>query len=247
MTVKFSTRFVDASFPDDCSAESNVNFNVPLPSSLETPRINLTPFIPSVHGELFFSAFEIAPELGQYLPIAFPSYPEFLSFFEEYIRSDDGGVLFAIIDKTKGGDGDLKTQLAGIIGILNCSPRNRAAEIGPVIVLPAFQRTFVSTNAIGAILKYLLDVPSEGGLGFRRVAWTANPDNQSSIKAAERMGFKKEGTMRWTWCLPAGNVGKESGKERGGALGRDSVLLAICWDDWEDGGKENVERMIQRT
>ncbi|KAF8067530.1 acyl-CoA N-acyltransferase [Lyophyllum atratum] len=237
---------VNASIPDDCSTEYHLNFDLPLPSALETRRVKLIPFIPSIHGEPFFSAYKKAPELNQYLPISFPTYPDLLSFAEDAIRSIKGNVLFAIIDKTKQED-DIRAHLAGIIGLFYCSPTNRVVEIGPVIILPEFQRTFVTSNAIGALLKYLLDVPSEGGQGFRRVAWSANPANQASVTTAERMGFKKEGILRWTWCLPPGIAGKESGKERGAALGRDSVVLAICWDDWESGGKENVERVIERT
>ncbi|KAG6907689.1 hypothetical protein DXG01_007792 [Tephrocybe rancida] len=219
---------------------------LPLPPTLETIRVQLTPFIPSVHGEVFYSSYSSTPELGQYFPVALTPYPTFLSFVEDFMRSDPGNVLFAIIDKTKG-TGELKSRLAGIIGMVKCSPDNRAIEVGPVIVLPAFQRTFVSSNAIGAILKYLLDVPSEGGVGFRRVVWTAHPENRASVRAAERMGFKLEGILRWSWCLPGGiPFGREVGKERGSASGRDSAMLAICWDDWENGGKEHVEKLIHR-
>ncbi|GLB39356.1 putative acetyltransferase (GNAT) [Lyophyllum shimeji] len=239
-------KFLGVSFPDDCSAQPHVNFNVPLPSVLETPRVKLTPFIPSLHGEIVFATYSKTPELGQYLPISFPAYQDFVSFIENFMQAGQDNVLFAIIDKAKD-EADPQMSLAGIIGIVHCNPRNRAAEIGPVIILPAFQRTFVSSNAIGRILKYLLDVPSAGGLGFRRVAWTANPENQASIRAAERMGFRREGILRWTWCLPEGLPGKESGRERGEALGRDSICLAICWDDWENGGKELVESLIRRA
>ncbi|KAG6845001.1 hypothetical protein H0H87_001773 [Tephrocybe sp. NHM501043] len=238
--------FSGVSFSDDCSGNDDVNFNIPLPATLETPRVKLTPFIPSVHGEAFYAGYSSAPELGRYLPLSLSTYSIFLSYIENVIRSDPGSVLFAIIDKTKGEDGELKARLAGIIGLLKCIPGNRAVEIGPVIILPAFQRSFVSSNAIGVLLKYLLDVPSEGGVGFRRVAWTANPLNQASVRAAERVGFRQEGTLRWTWCLPSGIKGGMAGEERGNALGRDSVMLALCWDDWENGGKEHVKNLIQR-
>ncbi|KAG6811116.1 hypothetical protein H0H92_008916 [Tricholoma furcatifolium] len=236
--------FCGASFPDDCSHEPHVNFNIPLPATLETPRIKLTPFIPSIHGETFFSGYASAPELGRYLPFTLPTYQALLSFFEEIVQPDPGRVWFAIIDKTKDRNEDLQTCLAGVIGLLRCVPSNRAVEIGPVVILPAFQRTFVSSNAIGAVLKYLLDTPSERGVGFRRVVWTADPENQASVRAAQRMGLKPEGILRWTFCLPDGGEGQEVSKDRGSALGRHSVLFAICWDDWENGGKEHVDNKL---
>jgi RimJ/RimL family protein N-acetyltransferase len=239
-----------ASFAQDAkySESYDLNFSIPLPPTLETPRVKLTPFVPSIHGEPFFAAFHKDSELGRYLPVAFPTYPDLLLFLESFVRVDPNCITFAIIDKTKEQENkDLTHCLAGMIGVLNCSSKNLAVEIGPVIVLSAFQRTFVGTNAIGAILKHWLNVPSEGGLGFRRICWTANPYNEASIRAAERMGLKREGVLRWTWCLPEDRVGKEAGKERGEKLGRDSVLLSICWDDWENGAKDNVEKLIARV
>ncbi|KAG6901383.1 hypothetical protein C0995_012647 [Termitomyces sp. Mi166 len=235
--------YTGPSFPDDCSASPSVNFNLPLPCSLETARIKLVPLDPSIHAEPFFSAYAASPSLARYLPISTPTYPAFLSFIEDFIIADKSSVLFAIIDKTKEGH---DAPLAGIIGLLKSSPQNRTIEIGPVIILPAFQRTFVSSNAIGALLRYLLDTPAQGGVGFRRVQWTANTENRASVRAAERMGFRLEGVERWSWCLPPGKEGKAVDGGRGSALGRDSAVLAVCWDDWESGGRELVENLINR-
>ena len=110
-----------------------------------------------------------------------------------------------------------QSQLKGtpiwLVLSLNASMMNLSVEIGYVI-LPAFQRTFVTTNAIGTLLKICLDVPSEGGIGFRRVVWTA--DNDASLKTAERMGFKYEGWMWWTWAtwaLGHEKLGKRLGRK----------------------------------
>ncbi|KAF9468090.1 acyl-CoA N-acyltransferase [Collybia nuda] len=226
----------------------DINFSIPLPPTLETPRVRLTPFIPSIYAEPFFSAFSESPELSRYLPIAFSTCTELVVFLDNYVRLDPSCLIFAIIDKVKEKEnGDIGHSLAGMIGVLNCSSKNLAVEIGPVIILKAFQRTFVASNAIGLILRHWLSIPSEGGLGFRRICWTANPYNEASIRTAERMGLKKEGVLRWTWCLPENGVGKEAGEGRGERRGRDSVLLSICWDDWENGGREHVEKVIARV
>ncbi|KAG6907691.1 hypothetical protein DXG01_007794 [Tephrocybe rancida] len=243
MTSFCAELFSGASFADDCSAEHDVNFNIPLPRALENTRVKLTPFIPSVHGDAFYSGYASAPDLGRYLPFVFTTYPIFLSYIE-FVRSDPASVLLAIIDKTQG-NGDVKPLcVAGVVGLMNCSPGNRSVEVGPGIILPSFQRTFVPTNGVGLILKYLLDTPSEGGVGFRRVACTTNPNNGASVRTAERMRFRREGTIRWSWCLPDGIAGQEAGTGRGNALGRDSILFAVCWDDWENGIKEHIESLM---
>jgi RimJ/RimL family protein N-acetyltransferase len=235
-------------FSDPIIEPYDINYCLPLPAYLESSRVKLTPFIPSLHGETFFAAYDAAQDtLGQYLPVSLLTYQKFLAFVEG-VRSDPNGILFAIIDKTKSnGEADLKASLAGVIGFLNTVKGNLAVEIAPVIILPAFQRTFVATNAIGVLLKYCLDLPAQGGIGFRRVTWTAHQDNKASMKAAERMGMKREGYLRWTWAISPEKAGKKCGEGRGEAMGRDSVLFAICWDDWENGAKDVVEKLIERV
>ena len=62
------------------------------------------------------------------------------------------------------------------------------------------------------------------------------------------MGMKREGLMRWVRVLP--RVMKEVGKEgrEGDAAGanpsRDSIMLSVCWDDWEGGVRDHVQALI---
>jgi len=221
----------------DPTSKDDINWAHPLPESgLETARVKLTPFIPRIHGDKLHAQLSAHPELERFLPIDIT--PECI---ESGFLADPQSILFAVINKEQGG------AFAGVIGLFHTSPHNLATEIGAVICFPEFQRTFVNTNAIGILMRYCLNLPEEGGLGLRRVQWTAHPANAASIGAAERMGMKQEGTLRWAWVLPKGKEGKEAGPGRGEGLGRDSVLLAVCWDDWENGVREDVERQMNRT
>jgi RimJ/RimL family protein N-acetyltransferase len=79
-----------------------------------------------------------------------------------------------------------------------------------VLVFPERQRTYVTSNAIGLLLRYCLELPSgpqRPGLGFRRVLWTAHTENRASQAAARRMGFKEEGVERWAYVIPEGMEG----------------------------------------
>jgi hypothetical protein len=64
------------------------------------------------------------------------------------------------------------------------------------------------------------------------------------------MGFRFEGICRWQRTLPGGKETGGNGKTlREGdpkrtALGRNSAVLAICWDDWEEGISEKVAASI---
>ncbi|KAJ7494730.1 acyl-CoA N-acyltransferase [Mycena galericulata] len=216
----------------------DVNFQYPIPESgLESSRVKLTPYLPNTHGDVFFAQISEHPELSRWLPITLT--PPVV----QGLYADPKSIMFAVIDKTRGEQG----RFAGVIGLFYTSSQNLSTEIGPVICFPEFQRTFVTSNAIGILLKYALDLPKDGGLGLRRVQWMAHPLNTASVRAAERMGMKLEGTLRWTWVLPSGKEGKQAGEGRGEGLGRDSVLLATYWDDWENGGREEVEKILERT
>ncbi|KAJ6513297.1 acyl-CoA N-acyltransferase [Mycena sanguinolenta] len=217
----------------DSTSTYDIGWPHPLPESLETARIRLTPYVPHIHGPEFLTQLSTHPDIERFIPGYFT--PELIN----ELCADSKSVLFAVIHKEQ-------NVLAGVIGLLHTSSSNLTTEIGPVICFPAFQRTFVNTNAIGILLRYCLNLPEEGGLGFRRVQWTANPDNVASVKTAQRMGLKLEGIMRWTWVLPEGKEGKEAGAGRGG-LGRDTAMLGVCWDDWENGVKEHVAKQIDRA
>jgi len=226
----------------------DINFALPLPSTLESARVKLIPFIPSQHAQRFFDGMK-GHDLFQHLPNSPTTVEEFLGLVE-MMRAIPANVLLLIIDKTKPDpkDPEMGGSLAGIIGLVNSSEVNLLTEIGPVIILPPFQHSHVSANAIGLMMHYCLDLPSAGGLGFRRVQWSSSPLNLASVKVAKKMGFVVEGTMRWTWVLPEGKEGKKTreGDPRTGA-GRDSVLLATCWDDWEGGVREHVDKLMEKV
>ena len=67
------------------------------------------------------------------------------------------------------------------------------------------------------------------------------------------MGFRFEGISRWVRGLREGKVGVEVDGERGreewegirGQVGRHSLVLSVCWDDWEgvrEDGEEGEEK-----
>ena len=188
------------------------------------------------------------------------------NFYEPRIAKDSGSTLFAIFDKTKQNT-ELKNNhphqvpeeespndvLAGIIGLINSSLINLTTEIGYVFILPSFQRTHIASNATGLLLQHTLNLPSESppGLGLRRVVWQAYALNKASVGLAERMGFRLEGVLRWGRALPPwkkemGRISRE-GDPRRDCFGIDTALLALCWEDWEDGGRDKVKLVMQRV
>lgn len=103
-------------------------------------------------------------------------------------------------------------------------------------------------------MHYVLDLPERGGLGLRRLQWQANERNGASVRVAEKMGFRREGVVRWDRVVgehverggDSEGVGARKGEPRAELGGRHSVMLGICWDDWEGGGRERAEEVMRR-
>lgn len=198
----------------------------------------------------------------------FANYDTFVAGYLANNQADAGSVTFVIFDKTKTkastssenpdtSESDADGALAGIIGLTHSSKADLNTEIGCVIVFPPFQRTHVTTHAVGLLLQYALNLPSQqpGSLGLRRVSWRANWLNKASVRTAERMGFTFETVLRWNRVFPPGKVGVGAGNgrkvregdPRAGCPGVDSVVLGLCWDDWEDGAREKVVKAMGKT
>ncbi|KAJ7176863.1 acyl-CoA N-acyltransferase [Mycena filopes] len=230
----------------------DANFCFPVPATLENERVKLVPFIPSEHADAFFAAVGAHPELFAYTTFGpFASAQDFVStYIEQRVQPSPGTVLFAVFDLI--GGGGTEQQFAGIIGLLDTSPANLSTEIGPVVTLPAFQRTHVTANAMGLLLHWALDALEAGGLGLRRVAWKANANNAGSMRAAQRLGFRQEGVLRWdrVWSASKAATGNGGGTRKGDpradCSGCDTVVLSLCWDDWEAGARESVNKIMQR-
>jgi RimJ/RimL family protein N-acetyltransferase len=242
--------------PGNCSPDLyDINWAFPIyKETLESERVKLTPFIPSLHAQEYAAQVNAQPDLHRDFPFELSSLGHILASVELLMRQNSSCILFAILDKARGG------TMGGVIGLINASAAHLCAEIAWVLVFPAFQRTYVTSNAIGLLLQYTLELPSPSassrpgarrGLGLRRVQWMAPSANRTSQIPATRMGLKEEGTLRWTWVLPEGVEGNgiplRARDPMSPRPGRHSVLFALCADDWEKGGREHVQRMIDRS
>ena len=163
-------------------------------------------------------------------------------------------VTLAIIDKTRGpSPEDQEGALAGMVSFIDTSVENLSTEIGGIIIVPEFQGSHLATNAVGLMLRFALERSSRGGFGLRRVQWLTSSKNEASLKLAGRLGFVKEGVMRWHMVMKqvegGYRVGKDGRVPEGSDekdLGRDTVVLSVCWDDWEEGVGEKVAEAMAR-
>jgi RimJ/RimL family protein N-acetyltransferase len=82
-------------------------------------------------------------------------------------------------------------RAAGWLTLMDIQPENAAIELGNIWFSPQMQRTRAATEAMALLLAL-----AAGTLGYRRLVWKCNALNAASRRAAERLGFTHEGTLR---------------------------------------------------
>ncbi|KIY49605.1 acyl-CoA N-acyltransferase [Fistulina hepatica ATCC 64428] len=232
---------------------ADVNFCFPVPEKLENQRILLKPFDLVEHSAMWLNASLPFPEIYHGLSFGpFSSIAQQEKLLQQAIAADKARQLFVVFDKTREG-----TPIAGILGYLNSSTDNLLTEIGFVIILPPFHHTHVASNAVGLLMHYALDNVDDGGLGLRRLEWRANSLNHASVGLAKKMGFRLDAILRWDRVIPdrdnkLGN-GRDADLERRpanapghGTIGRDTALLSVCWDEWEDTVRNIADAAMNR-
>jgi RimJ/RimL family protein N-acetyltransferase len=193
------------------------------------------------------------PDLFEYVSMpVMNTEADFMREFYEKISDSPQECLYVILDKvTTPGNANDSSNYAGIMALSATNPVNAVTEIG-AIIFPEFQRTHVSTNAIGLLLLWTLDPPSSGGLGLRRVEWQTHADNMASRRAALRMGFEFEGIARWQRVFPGGKVALPVGalekrnETKGEIPGRHTAIFSIVWDEWDEKRANILTLMNQK-
>ncbi|KIY64028.1 acyl-CoA N-acyltransferase [Cylindrobasidium torrendii FP15055 ss-10] len=228
---------------------SHADFCFKIPDVIENDRLKLVPFDVEKHARLMC---DIEPASFNYLSIGpFSSPDDFVSQFWTPLRQGLAGsfTTFAILDTTRA-PGD--AQFAGMSSYMNASAANLSVEIGFIVIRPEFRRSHVTTNMVGLLAKYALDTPEQGGLGVRRLEWKCSAENGPSQSVAKRMGYTYEATLRWAAAVPQSKAIGSNGKQiRKGdplpeKLSRDTVILSISWEDWENGVREKVAEQVGR-
>ena len=102
---------------------------------------------------------------------------------------------------------------SGWLTLMDMQPRNAAIELGNIWFAPPMQRTRAATEAMFLLLRLAADE-----LGYRRLLWKCNALNAPSRRAADRLGFSYEGTLRAHMVV--------KGRRR------DSAYYSILEDEW---------------
>ena len=145
------------------------------------------------------------PERLTYLPFGPFAEQADLTVVLDRLRSTDGFVPFAI--GRRGGDAQ------GMASLMRVDPDNGTVEVGSIVYSAALAGTPATTEAMYLLGRYVFDE-----LGYRRYEWKCDALHAGSRRAAERLGFRYEGTWR--------NAVVYKGRNR------DTAWFAMTDDDW---------------
>ena len=140
-----------------------------------------------------------------YLPYGpFADFTEYVAWMRTVCGIADP-LLFAIVDAKA-------DRALGVAGYLRITPAAGSIEIGHLHFSPLLQRTAMATEAL-----YLL-MCEAFALGYRRLEWKCNALNEPSRRAAQRLGFRYEGTFRQATVVKGRN--------------RDTAWFSIIDGEW---------------
>lgn len=181
---------------------------VPAPTGqpLRGTRVSLCRLDPGAHIPALHAAAQ-ADRSGAswtYLPYGpFASLAEHLAWAHGRAGRDDP-LLYAVVDAQQ--------DVLGHAAFMRVDGTHGVIEIGHVYFAPALQRTAAATEALGLMLAAAFEA------GYRRVEWKCNALNAPSRRAAERLGFRYEGTFHQAQVVKGRN--------------RDTAWYALLDADW---------------
>lgn len=145
----------------------------------------LEPLNAERHAAQLYEAFAKAPDgrLWTYVP---DEPPQSLQELAAHITAKTARadlVMSAILDA--------QGRALGYAAFMRIDPAVGSVEVGHVVFSPALQRSVLATEAMYLMMRRAFDE-----LGYRRYEWKCDSLNAPSRRAAERLGFKYEGTFR---------------------------------------------------
>lgn len=146
---------------------------------------------PERHADQLFAAnrHDTTGESWTYLPYGpFADVTTYRRWAEQAGNEDDP--LFYAVIEADSEESMVKERAVGVLSYLRIQPEMGSVEVGHIHYSPLLQRRRGATEAQALMMRHAFD------LGYRRYEWKCDALNAPSRSAAERLGFRYEGTFR---------------------------------------------------
>ncbi|MEJ5992886.1 GNAT family protein [Pedobacter sp. Du54] len=188
--------------------------------TLENQRVLLRPLAsPDVENLLYFSLNE--PAIWKYSLIRADGEDNLKKYIDIALKSreEKKEYPFIVFDK-------LKNKYAGSTRFYDIQLTNQSLQLGFTWYGSEFQGTGLNKHCKLLLLEYAFEK-----MNMERVEFRADNANERSIAAMKSIGCKVEGILRNHGLKPDGTR-------------RDSIILSILKEEWENGIKENLLKKI---
>jgi RimJ/RimL family protein N-acetyltransferase len=185
----------------------------PQRTQLDGRYCRLEPLDSSRHGADLHAAnsLDLEGRMWTYLfAEPFKTLAEFTIWLEAREDSLDP-LYFAIIDSGLG-------RATGLASYLRIDTTHGSIEVGHLAYSPLLQRTRAATEAMYLMMKHAFE------LGYRRYEWKCDSLNTTSLRAAERLGFRFEGIFRQAAIYKGRN--------------RDTAWFSVIDSEWPERERE---------
>jgi RimJ/RimL family protein N-acetyltransferase len=148
--------------------------------------VSLEPLTPE-HAEALWPIAKAAPESWNWLPFGPFQDARRFSGYLRLAANSEAEMIWVVRPHSPDG---LPLPPKGWLALLDIRPADAAIELGNIWFPPGLSRTRAATEAMYLLLDHAFS------LGYRRVAWKCDALNLASCRAAERLGFLREGLLR---------------------------------------------------
>lgn len=171
--------------------------------------VDLEPLSPTTHAADLYtaSAAHGSEARFRYMAEDPPADLSELSRWAQGASESTDPLFYAVIDRATG-------RAEGRQALMRIDEHNGVIEIGHIVWGPRLARTRGATEAFFLFADYVF------ALGYRRLEWKCNNDNEPSKRAAERFGFTHEGLFRQHMVVKGHN--------------RDTAWFALLDAEWTD-------------
>jgi RimJ/RimL family protein N-acetyltransferase len=135
------------------------------------------------------------------------------------VKADGKEYPFIVFDKQL-------NEYAGSTRFYDIQPANQTLQLGYTWYGEKFRGTGLNKHCKFILLQFAFET-----LNAMRVEFRADANNERSIAAMKSIGCKPEGVLRSNMPLTDGGR-------------RDSIVLSILKDEWENGVKENLGKRL---
>jgi RimJ/RimL family protein N-acetyltransferase len=158
----------------------------PPPTTMSGRYCRVEKLDPARHAADLFAAYGEAPDERDWTYLFAGPFEGFAQY-ADYLRGEAAKTdpfHYAIVDMATG-------KAVGTAALMRIDPQNGVIEVGHIAYAPRLQRSPAGTEAMFLLMRRVFNE-----LGYRRYEWKCDSLNARSRRAAERYGFRYEGTFR---------------------------------------------------